>query len=119
MTYELTDAEKQVIDGNVEAFWADLKVMVHNRAVILYVDSHRRDFDYPVILKYCDNPEEVMQAVLDYPGYANRSTASARYIRGVFEAHGNFSGRLDIQVEAAKYIAKHPLCWIEERELAK
>lgn len=119
MIYQLTDAEKKMIDNYAYAFWADFKVMVYERAVILYVDSHRSDFDYPSILRYDDQPEKVMQAVLDYEGYKNRSTASARYIRHTFEASGDFSGTRNIQHEAAKHIAEHPLSWIEESTLTK
>lgn len=114
MTIQLTEDEKKLIDNNAFAFWADLKVMVSGRAVILYVDSHRDDFDYPVILRYDDHPEDVMQAVLEYDGYKNRSKASARYIRRTFEGHGIFSGTKDVQTAAAEYVEQHPLSWIEE-----
>ena len=114
MTTPLTDIEKKQIDSYAYSFWADFKVMVYERAVILYVDSSNRDFDYPAILRYDDYPHEVMQMVLDYEGYKNRPTVSARDQRSIFERHGDFSGTQDIQVEAAKHVAKHPLSWIEE-----
>lgn len=78
MSYQLTDEQKQIIDAKAAAFWADFKVKVRDRHVILYVDSWRSEEDYPTDLGEFDDPHAVMQAILEYPGYANRSPVSAK-----------------------------------------
>ena len=103
MTYILTQKEKEIIDSLAQAYWADLQVMVYDGVVIMYVNSHRRDFDYPLIFKVCDNPEEVRQSILGYEGYQNRSLCSARRIREVFERHG-YSGDMDIEESARQFL---------------
>ena len=77
-TYQLTDEQKQIVDNMAFAFWADFKVKVKDRHVILYVDSWNRDEDYPTDLGVFEDPHAVMQAILEYPGYVNRSSVSAK-----------------------------------------
>lgn len=81
MSYQLTDEQKQIIDAKVAAFCADFKVKVKGNHIILYVDSWRDHEDYPTDLGEFEDPQAVMQAILDYPGYANRSPVSAKRIQ--------------------------------------
>lgn len=104
MGYELTDEEKKLIDAKAAAFWADMRVMVHLNAVILYVRSSRDSFDYPVCLGIYDHPQEVLAAILEYPGYANRSHVSAANMEpggvATFKAHGLYADRTPGEIAA-------------------
>lgn len=86
MSYVLTTQECATVDSLSYSFWADLRVMVHQDAVLFYVDSYRTDFEYVACLGIYLDPQSVLEAVENYPGYVNRSKVSTR--KGVNSLRG-------------------------------
>jgi hypothetical protein len=104
VSYTLSQEEMKTIDSYCDAFWDDVRVIDHKKAVIVFVFSPNSNFDYPHLLGIYDEPDEVIKAIECYPGYVERSQVSAaRMGRGVSRAYGMYDVK-DIELECKKLL---------------